>query len=407
MKAYSRQWIVGQTVVIVGNIFIRLFFALNGPACLFLLILSSALIPVGIRIGIREKKRWKKYYDMTVYMEVLLCSFKRLGHIKMALQDCQLVFNKKGVLGQAIYRAIHILETGENIDNQSLTQSAFDEISKDYNSRRMKMIHHFLGRAEHSGSDVAETLDLLLTDLEMWKRRFVLYHKKKQFLGRECVMAAVLALLLCGLSRILIPADIQADFVKSTVYQLSTIVVCGLVIVSTLWVRYRAGCILPEQSAERNLAKSVEREFPYWLLTVTLYLKQDSLYQALLHSMQETKGRFRTEVKCLLEAIYQNPTSIKPYLDFFSDLDLPELHTGMKMLYAVNSNGYLDTKRQIRFLVEQNNAVMDQCEKEYFRTKLAGLRLLRQIPMVLAGAKVMIDMVLFLMLLADRLIVFS
>lgn len=407
MRAYIKQWIMGQAVVIAGNILIGLFFELSWVACLFLLVFSSLLVPVGIRVWIGEKGQWQKYYDMTAYMELLLCSFKRLGHIKMALQDCQLVFHEESILGQAVHRAIHILETGEDTGDLPLTQSAFNEISKNYNCRIMQIIHHFLGRVEHMGGDVTETLDLLLTDLEMWKRRFVLYHKKRQFLGRECTVAAVLALLLCGLSRLLIPMDLQENFVKSTVYQVSTIVVYCLVMGSTMWIRYYAGRVQDDLSRERDTAKAMEREFSYWLLAVTLYLNQDSLYQALLHSMTETEGRFRNEVKCLVEAIYQNPTSLQPYLDFFPDLELPEMRTGMKMLYAVNSNGYSDTKKQINFLIEQNNAVMDRCEKEYFRTKIASLRFLRQIPMILAGGKVMIDMVLFLVLLADRLIVFS
>lgn len=407
MKAYIKQWAMGQAVVIVGSVLTGLFFELGWSACLFLLIFSSLLVPVGIRIRMGEKEQWQRYHDMTAYMELLLCSFKRLGHIKMALQDCQLVFHEGGMLGQAIHRAIHILETGEDTGSLPLTESAFNEISGNYNSRRMRLIHHFLERVEHMGCDATEALDLLLTDLEMWKRRFVLYHKKKQFLGRECMVAAVLALLLCGLSRLLIPLDIQDSFVKSTVYQASTIVVYCLIVGSAMWIRYHAGRVVADSSVEQDTAKQIEREFPYWLLAVTLYLKQDSLYQALLHSMQETEGRFRNEVKCLVEAIYQNPTSLQPYLDFFSDLELPELRTGMKMLYAVNSNGYSDTERQIDFLIEQNNAVMDRCEKEYLRAKIAGLRLLRQIPMILAGGKVLIDMVLFLVLLADKLIVFS
>lgn len=370
------------------------------------LIPAFALVPAGIAIRRKQRIQRQKYYDMTTYMELLLCSFKRCGHIKTALEDCRLVFLEKGMMGQAISRAIHILETGEDTGEGSLTESAFNEISRAYNSKRMRLIHHFLCRVERMGGEAADSLDILLTDLEMWKRRVVLYQKQKQCMGKECTAAALLALLLCEISRFLIPADLQRNFVNSTIYQCSTIVVIYLLTGLLVLVWYYAGRIRPDLMKEKNRKRKIEREFPYWLLSVSLYLQQDSLYHALRQSEKETTGIFRQEVSRLVEGIYQQPTSLQPYLDFFSDLDLPDLRTGMKMLYAVNTNGYQDTKKQIQFLVEQNNAVMDRCEKEYFRMKVSGLRMLRQIPMMLAGGKVMIDMVLFLVLIADRITVF-
>ena len=104
----------------------------------------------------------------------------------------------------------------------------------------------------------------------------------------------------------------------------------------------------------------------------------------------------------LLDAIYQQPASLEPYMEFFKDLDLPELQTGMKMLYAVNNNGYQDTSRQMQFLVEQSHVIMDRSENHYLRMKLAGVRMLRQIPMMFAGMKVVVDILIFFVILAGR-----
>ena len=382
------------------------FLGLGWLDCLLVFFTGILLVPIWFRIRSGERKTWNEYYEMTTYMELLLCSFKRTGHIKIALQDCQLVFRGRGKMGKAVGKAIHILESGEIEGEKSLIQSALSEISRNYSCRRMKLMHHFICRVERMGGDVAEALDILLSDLEMWKRRFILYHKKKQYIGRECMMAAILAIILCGLSRLLIPVEFRESLYKHTVYRCSTIVVFTLLIGSATVIRYVTGRVQTQLSGEKKRKKQVEREFSYWLLSVTLYLQQNRLYYALLQSAEETEGMFRREVYHLVEAIYQNPTSLQPYLDFFSDLDLPELRTGMKLLYAVNTNGYQDTKRQVHFLVEQNNAVLDRCEKEYYRMKIAGLRLLRQIPMMLAGGKIMLDMVVFLMIMADTISIF-
>ena len=74
-------------------------------------------------------------------------------------------------------------------------------------------------------------------------------------------------------------------------------------------------------------------------------------------------------------------------MNFFQGLPLAELQTGMKLLYSVNTNGYQEASKQIQFLVEQSHVVMNQTESQYFRMKLAGFRMLRQIPMMLAGGK--------------------
>ena len=82
---------------------------------------------------------------------------------------------------------------------------------------------------------------------------------------------------------------------------------------------------------------------------------------------------------------------------------MAELQTGMKLLYSVNTNGYQDASKQIQFLVEQSHVVMNQTESQYFRMKLAGFRMLRQIPMMLAGGKAVVDVLTFFMIMGSQM----
>lgn len=143
--------------------------------------------------------------------------------------------------------------------------------------------------------------------------------------------------------------------------------------------------------------REIQQEFPYWILTVTLYLQEDSVYQSIFHSMEEQGVILNQEIQKLLNNIYDTPDSVGAYLKFCEFADIPELQTVMKLLYAINTNGVQDTKRQILFLVEQNCFVVSQTEETLMTRRLWVLEALKQFPMVVGGIKIVFDLFLFLL----------
>ena len=280
-----------------------------------------------------------------------------------------------------------------------------------------------LEEAEKMGGDCRETLDILLKDLYMWKRRVLSYQKKKQYIRQECRLSVLMAAGLCYLSRWIIPVDLVRSGRILWAYQCSA-VTAGLIFIGLdVWMRRRLSGpwnsekeILSEREsqsvtrqyerlqrgkralfARKICGSEVSREFPYWILTVTLYLQQDSVYQAIIHATGQFQGVMEQEIRKLLRGIYEDPLSIQPYHDFFRALDLPDVKTGMKLLYAISQNGPQDAGRQIYFLVDQNMEMMDQSEQKQFDKQLAGFEFLKQIPMAAAGIKIVADMLIFLM----------
>ena len=79
-----------------------------------LLILSQAYALFYYKISRKGECAKEDYYEVTVYMEQFLCSYKRLGHVRMAWEDCCNLFEEKSNIYQAIQRAIYIMETGGN-----------------------------------------------------------------------------------------------------------------------------------------------------------------------------------------------------------------------------------------------------------------------------------------------------
>lgn len=385
------------------------------------------LLPVVNRCIQRINETKVEFFELTAYMEQLICSYKRLGAITPALWDCRTLYPEKSQIGHALRQALYILRTGEGVQDNTIVETALAKIQDLYPSRRLQLLHRFLCKAERTGGDRAQELDILLRDMQSWKRRVILYQKKKQFIRGESAISGVMSVLLCYLSLCLIPWNLREILTRTSLFQYSTAIVIIMLMITEIILLYKLTGSWLDISAQTEretgrLQKSyrkvkcqkkgiagymakkicqreVEKEFPYWLLSLTLYLQQGSVYQAIkLSQWQRVEGFFEEEVRDLLEAIYENPVSLQPYLDFFRELELTELQTGMKLLYAVNSNSYEDTGRQIRFLVEQNNIVMDQCEKKQFESRLAGMGFLKQIPMILACTKVVFDLIVLLML---------
>lgn len=390
--------IIGFTIITAG---IYYLFQMNRTGIAVVWGTGAVLMPV-FDFSLRRSERARtEYYEMTAYMEQMLCSYKRLGNVRLALEDCITLFTEDSRMGKALRQALHTLKTGEGVEGKEIVRGAFRYIDKQYSSRRMSLLHEFLCSVEKVGGDTAEALDILLSDLQMWRRRTTIYQKRKQFIRAESSLAIILAGAMCYISRLLIPYDFLPNLTASLFYQISTaFVLSGLICVGIIIFYKLTGSWLDvrEVKTGKLCRKEVEKEFPYWLLAVTLYLQHDSVFHAVKRSLEQTQGMFRAEVQHFLGRMYEEPSSLLPYTEFFNRFHLPEIQTGMKILYSVNTNGYQETRKQVRFLVEQNNMVMDKCECNRFENQLAGMGLLKQIPMLLACVKVVFDMVTFMMM---------
>ena len=119
-----------------------------------LLILSQAYALFYYKISRKGECAKEDYYEVTVYMEQFLCSYKRLGHVRMAWEDCCNLFEEKSNIYQAIQRAIYIMETGGNGQGKTILSGAFCEIESIYNSRRLEMMHRYIAQIEKTGGEV-------------------------------------------------------------------------------------------------------------------------------------------------------------------------------------------------------------------------------------------------------------
>lgn len=372
----------------------------------------------------KDKLQEDIYNQVTAYIEQLLCSYRRLGHAGKALEDCNVIFQKDSQMGRAVMDARHILRTGEGVPDGRILEAAFSTIEQKFDSRRLGIVHRYICNGERTGGDISHGADILLEDMELWKNRTKLYQSKKRFIKIECGVATMLSMFLCYVSRLLTPKELGFCLTDSMVYQISTVVVLILFLyiaayihkkLSGNWLdgkgkvnkkqqdkQIRLYAVLEKNSsvsalsvymAKKVLRRYVREEFPYWLLLVALYLQTESSYQALKYSMCETTGIFRRELQHLTEEIYDSPRDLEPYLNFFAVLNLPEIKTGMKILYSVHTNGYEESRKQLDFLVSQNNRLMDKNEGFRYGNRMAGMSMLKQLPMIISCMKLLVDLI--------------
>ena len=98
----------------------------------------------------------------------------------------------------------------------------------------------------------------------------------------------------------------------------------------------------------------------------------------------------------LILELQQNPADIRPYLKFLQEFTLPEVRSTMKMLYSLSEGKGGDADEQIQDMIHRNQVMIDKAEKIKNEDQMAGMYALFLAPQITAGAKLLADMVLLM-----------
>ena len=243
----------------------------------------------------------KEFYELITYMEQLICSYKSTKSLSSSISECTLVFPENSQMGKLLRSVLRMLQTGEGITEGQIERQALGLINKSYPSKRLRLLHEFILQAQESGIDVTESLNIIFEDIQLRKQHSISYQKDTTLLSKK-------------------------------------------------------------KLGKRN---HILQEFAFWLLAVAMYLPNNNVYQAVIHSKTYTEGAFREEVENFIEHIYENPSAFTPFLKFFSELKSTEIQFAMRLLYSISESQGEDRIKQICFLVEQKNQIMDNFEKNY------------------------------------------
>lgn len=152
-------------------------------------------------------------------------------------------------------------------------------------------------------------------------------------------------------------------------------------------------------TSKSRLTKECENRFPGWLRGLALSLQTDNVYNALVNSLDTAPYVFKAQIQRLVDEIGKDPTSILPYQHFLEELEVPEIHSIIKMLYSLTNLGNEDSVLQINALIERNNLLMDKSERLREEDSVKLTKQMTWIPMLSATAKIFLDMGLLIMYL--------
>lgn len=167
----------------------------------------------------------------------------------------------------------------------------------------------------------------------------------------------------------------------------------GLLLTLLFFNQHRVGKTLMKKS----LIKEVKYAFPNWLLDIVLLLQSENVQVALQKSKEYVPGVLREELYQLTERLEIMPESSEPYYLFMKELNIPEIHSAMGILYSLSIGNSGNADKQISELVEKNLELLDDTERELLRSSSSGMYALFLLPVVVSSFKLIVDMVFMMM----------
>lgn len=152
------------------------------------------------------------------------------------------------------------------------------------------------------------------------------------------------------------------------------------------------------RAAAKKLRREIEKAYPRWLTEMALLLQTDNVYNAIRKTRESAAPVLQPALQQLQEELEKNPESPEPYFHFLSDFELPDVHASMTMLYSLASGNGGDTEKQIAEIVERNNAMSARAERMANEDELGKMYLTFIAPTMVGMAKLLVDMVLFIIL---------
>lgn len=156
------------------------------------------------------------------------------------------------------------------------------------------------------------------------------------------------------------------------------------------------GDMLKKISCVKQITKDITKMFPSWIRSLILYLQVENVQVAIQKSYRTAPAVLKPEIFRLIEGLDDDPDSNIPYARFLEAYDVPSLKLSVSYLYAISQFGKEDMLMQLDYLIEQSAVLSINEEKIRNEDALAGFSMLGLAPMLLACAKLAMDMMLFL-----------
>ena len=403
------------TMLLLGH-----FFQMNLPCQVILCSLGCISLPFFIRNTMKNKYEQKRFSDINIYMEQFLYSFQKTQKVLSALEDTLVLF-EKGRMYRTLEHAIyHIQHTYLEADVEA---TALKMIEEKYPGDGIHMLHQFVLSAEKLGGDCDKSIALLLDYRRMWADRVYELLQEQKKSRREVILSILTSLLLCSVIYF-IGYKLNLNLGKNPFTSIVTMIVLVLDLyifyqadkklsvtplkkyqqndkeMQELWDRYdkynskNLFHVIGKKIAAKNLIHNIEKEFPRWLMEISLLLQTENVSVAILKSYKYAPAVIKPALEKMIGEMKMHPEAIQPYLDFLSEFTLPEIRSSMKMLYSISSGYGGDATIQISDIIRRNQLMMDKSQRIANEDSLSGMYVLFLAPQLTGGAKLIMDLIL-------------
>lgn len=153
-----------------------MIFKLRLPFIFVLVLCEALLIPFVVRNTYKNKYEDMRFEDLASYMKQMLRFFKvqndgeSSGRIGDALKSVRDLFKEDTPMRESIDNAINIIYNTYD-DKVDVKEKGLKEIEKRYCNDKLISVHAFLKKAESDGGDIKGSVNLLLKDISLWKKR--------------------------------------------------------------------------------------------------------------------------------------------------------------------------------------------------------------------------------------------
>lgn len=154
----------------------------------------------------------------------------------------------------------------------------------------------------------------------------------------------------------------------------------GLFVFGLLFLNFKK---LKYKAHKNSVSKAVKIEFPVWLREIALNLQSYTVVNAIENSVENSADVMKPFLNEFLEKVGENPTDIKPYDEFFNEIDYPDAITAMKMLYSLQGLKESEMNKQINSLITRNQELLAKSEKLRNADTLGGVDALGFVPVIL------------------------
>lgn len=154
------------------------------------------LLPMLVLTSYKRMYEQKRFSDVVTYMEQMLYSFQKTQKVGAALLETRELFDD-GMMREVIDQAIEYLQRGYAATEEGVLREALRIIEERYQCMKVRTVHELLISSEEYGGDANNSIQLVLADLEIWKRRGYKLQANKKSSHTDNMISIVVATSFC------------------------------------------------------------------------------------------------------------------------------------------------------------------------------------------------------------------